>query len=147
MGLRSRLKSLLKGGGDKPAPARKAPSAPMPTKDSPPDDPGAELATLDAGCQEIKERVGAGEQIVMVDVRSERSVSVPNNVHIPLGELEARWKELEHVDEIVCFCDDGSVSIDAARLLREKGLFNATFLEGGLNEWIVIEGDTVEIGS
>jgi rhodanese-related sulfurtransferase len=96
------------------------------------------LSRIDCGAQELKERLGAGEEIVIVDVRSadERGDgSLPGAVHIPLPELEARWTELEGADEIVCYCTSGSDSVSAARLLRKKGLINATALEGGVAAW------------
>ncbi len=89
------------------------------------------LSRIDCGAQELKERLGAGEEIVIVDVRSadERGDgSLPGAVHIPLPELEG-------ADEIVCYCTSGSDSVSAARLLRKKGLINATALEGGVAAW------------
>ena len=56
-------------------------------------------------------------------------------MHIPLPELEARWTELEGADEIVCYCASGMRSVSAAKLLRQKGLINATSLEGGVGAW------------
>ena len=92
-------------------------------------DNAAGLATLDCGAQELKERVEAGESVLVVDVRPrERSAagSLPGARGLPLAELEARWQELAQADEIVCACDDGLQSGQAARLLRARGLINAT---------------------
>lgn len=99
--------------------------------------------TLECGAQELKERLEAGEEVVVVDVRplaEARQGSLPGARSIPLGELEARWRELEKVDEIVCVCPDGERSGEAARSLRRKGLINATRLEGGLTRWAAIGG-------
>ncbi|MCK6507557.1 rhodanese-like domain-containing protein [Myxococcota bacterium] len=117
-----------------PAP-RGTPAAPV--------DPAAELATLDCGAQELKERVEAGEHVVIVDVRvRERAAlgSLPGARCLPLAELEARWQELAQADEIVCACDDGEQSGRAALLLRDRGLINATRLEGGIRAWTAIGG-------
>lgn len=116
----------------------------------PPAAPPAALAreqavegTLECGAQELKERLEAGEEVVVVDVRplaEAQQGSLPGARSIPLGELEARWRELEKVDEIVCVCPDGERSGQAARSLRQKGLINATRLEGGLRRWTAIGG-------
>ncbi len=101
------------------------------------------LANIEAGAQEIKERVEAGEPVVLLDVREPEET-----VHgvilgarlIPLGQLAARWEELKDCDEIVCYCAHGMRSIAAAELLRSHGLFNATSLEGGVAAWQALGG-------
>jgi len=96
------------------------------------------LARLDCGAQELRERLEAGEEIVIVDVRNAPEIAggvLPGAVHIPLPELEARWTELEGADEIVCYCAVGQRSLTAAKLLRTKGLINATSLEDGVPGW------------
>lgn len=96
------------------------------------------LANLEAGAQEVYERVEAGEPVVLLDVREPEETRlgvIPGARCIPLRELEARWRELEKCNEIVCYCAHGQRSVAAARLLRAKGLFNATSLEGGVAAW------------
>ena len=107
------------------------------------------LANLDAGAQEVKERVDAGEPVVILDVREPRETAhgvIPGARVIPLGELEARWKELEDCNEIVCYCAHGQRSRTAATLLRKKGLFNATSLEGGVAAWQALGGALAPAG-
>ena len=101
------------------------------------------LATIACGAQELRERIGAGEPVTVVDVREAFEVltgTLPNALCIPLAELPARWRELENIDEVVCYCATGERSLDAARLLRENGIFNATSLEGGITAWIEVGG-------
>ncbi len=101
------------------------------------------LANLEAGVQEIKERVEAGEPVVMLDVREPHETThgvIAGARLIPLGQLEARWKELADCDEIVCYCAHGMRSLSAAEFLRKKGLFNATSLEGGVAAWQALGG-------
>jgi rhodanese-related sulfurtransferase len=101
------------------------------------------LATIACGAQELRERIGAGEPVTVVDVREPFEVltgALPNALCIPLAELPARWKELENIDEVVCYCATGERSLEAARLLRDNGLFNATSLEGGIAAWIEVGG-------
>lgn len=104
------------------------------------------LATIACGAQELRERIGAGEPVTVVDVREPfeaLSGTLPHALRIPLAELGSRWKELESIDEIVCYCADGARSLEAATLLRQNGLFNATSLEGGIAAWIDVGGAVV----
>ena len=96
------------------------------------------LAHLGAGAQEVWERIGAGEPVVLVDVREPEARvagTIPGARLLPLTEFEARWRELEACDEVVCVCADGVRSRAAAEFLRARGLFNATALEGGIAAW------------
>ena len=97
------------------------------------------LTRIEAGAQEVKERIEAGEPVVLLDVRASGDVAVgriPGARIIPLEQLEARWTELEHCDEVVCTCGRGDRALHAARLLRARGLFNATAMTGGIDAWI-----------
>jgi len=153
MGLIRRIvkRALGMDKGDAPrAPSRPAASGPAETAAGRTEALKESLATLDAGAQEIKERLDAGEQITIVDVRTSDEVGsgvIPGAVHIPLQELADRWKELADADEIVCYCARGGRSLQAAKLLREKGLINATSLEGGIGEWTAAGGELGVLGA
>ncbi len=108
------------------------------TRAEPPSANGDELATIDAGVQEVRERVEAGEPVTLLDVREAWECAagmLPQARHIPLSELGQRWRELADCDEIVCYCAAGVRSVAAAQLLRANGLFNATSLDGGFAAW------------
>lgn len=130
---------------------RGTPTAPShtvsPPKSPPPPAPATELATIECGAQELHERLQAGETVVIVDVREdferEQSGFLKDSVHIPLRELSTRWEELKDADEIVCYCASGGRSYNAAMLLRDNGLFNATSLEGGITAWKAISAPVV----
>ncbi len=112
------------------------------TVDSPVAD-GEALATLEAGAQEVKERIDAGEPVVLLDVREPHETAggiIPGARIIPLGQLQARWEELKDCNEVVCYCAIGARSYAAAGFLREKGLFNATSMDGGISAWMDLGG-------
>lgn len=112
------------------------------TVDSPVAD-GEALATLEAGAQEVKERIDAGEPVVLLDVREPHETAggiIPGAKIIPLGQLQARWEELKDCNEVVCYCAIGARSYAAAGFLREKGLFNATSMDGGISAWMDLGG-------
>ncbi len=124
-----------------PAPATPAPSAAV--------DGGAVLAaetlqTLGCDPQELRERLDAGESVVIVDLRAGTQGGIPGARHIPSAELATRWSELADADEIVLYDDSGATSEDAARLLRDRGLINATSLDGGLAAWRALGGRVVD---
>lgn len=134
-------------GGDVPKPPAQPRVTPEPAP--PAVAPAASLATIDCGAQELKERLEAGEQILVVDVRTAGEVAggvLPGAIHIPLSEIEERWEELKTADEIVCYCAAGMRSDTAATVLRQKGLINATSLVGGIGSWTGIGGRLVSLG-
>ena len=133
--------------GSAPAPSPVLPAAaagmsivPAPTE---PTADAEALATIEAGAQEVRERLEAGEPVTLLDVREPSETAagtIPGARLIPLGQLRERWRELESCDEIVCYCAMGGRSLAAAELLRANGLFNATSLEGGVAAWRAIGG-------
>lgn len=76
---------------------------------------------------------------ILLDVRTDaerQSGSIRGSLHIPLGSLRTRMKELEQYRsrEIICYCASGSRSASAALLLNKNG-FKAGNLRGGMGEW------------
>jgi len=101
---------------------------------------------MEAGAQEIYERVSAGEPVTLLDVRQPEETArgvITGAVVIPLPELSVRWEEVADRDEIVCYCASGVRSLQAATLLRDRGVFNATSLEGGVRAWRSVGGELV----
>ena len=142
----------------RPTPGASRPSAPAPSRpETPavrvtevaPGEPVADkeaLASIECGAQELKERLEAGETVVIVDVREPFETAqgiLPEARLIPLRQLYERWEELKDANEIVCYCAGGGRSLEAASFLRSKGLFNATSMEGGMFAWRSISGTVV----
>lgn len=96
-----------------------------------------EIAVIPPG--ELKRKLDAGEQVVLVDVREpyEWDISSIGGRRIPLGELSGRLHELaaEKDRGIVIYCRDGIRSAKAAHLLLQAGFRNVWNLEGGINAW------------
>jgi rhodanese-related sulfurtransferase len=57
------------------------------------------------------------------------------SVHIPIGEISARWRELAPDDVVVVVCQVGQRSGLVTEFLRTEGLA-AHNLEGGLEGWL-----------
>lgn len=98
----------------------------------------AKLAT-EVGPHEARELVETGTGVIL-DVRSAESRSksghVPNDLHIPRAELEARWKELPKGKTVVAYCTDLGCqsSLKATILLRKQGV-DARHMVGGFRFW------------
>jgi rhodanese-related sulfurtransferase len=127
-----------------------SPTSSAPPPASPPAAPAQaeELATISASVQEVKERIDCGEPVVLLDVRTADEVAqgvISGALHIPLQELGGRRSEVENCDEIVCYCAAGVRSLQAATLLRERGVFNATSLDGGVGAWTAVGGALVPL--
>lgn len=79
----------------------------------------------------------AGGEAVIVDVRELdewEAGHIPGALHIPLGELEARWAELQASGSVIAVCRSGSRSSTATRALRSVGI-DAANLSGGVKAW------------
>jgi rhodanese-related sulfurtransferase len=90
--------------------------------------------------QQLKERLDAGENIHLVDVREpyENAEFNIGGVLLPVGEIRNMqteaiddWKE----DEVVLYCRSGNRSGQAALILEQLGFQNAKNLTGGMLAW------------
>ena len=96
--------------------------------------------------EELRERLDAGEDLYLVDVRSKADYdaeTIEGAENLPIREalldgdldtVQRRLDELPDDREIVAFCDAGASSGETARMLSERGR-DAKALEGGLNNW------------
>lgn len=95
---------------------------------------------LDAA--ELKRRLDAGEDILILDVRPLDGYTgdlghIPGVTHIPLNELESRIHELDAYQEkpIVTICRTDRMSSTAAQLLAQKGFANVQVARQGMTDW------------
>lgn len=71
---------------------------------------------------------------LLLDVREDMEImafSIPNAIHIPLGQLRNRWKELDKNREIIVFCAIGVRAYNGARILMQNGFSNVKVYPGG----------------
>jgi len=86
----------------------------------------------------LREEVGAGKRIQLVDVREPfewEICHIPGSVLIPLATLPGRVAELDRSAPVVAICHTGVRSLDAARFLRSRGFVGARSLHGGVARW------------
>jgi rhodanese-related sulfurtransferase/TusA-related sulfurtransferase len=96
---------------------------------------------------ELEKRLGANENIVLLDVRESAEYAfnhIPNAISIPLGELEERIGELNKDNEIYLVCRTGNRSDLAAQKLSEKGFTNVINVVPGMSQWT---GKTIGINN
>jgi len=80
----------------------------------------------------------AKQPLCLLDVREdwERDIaSLPGTVHIPLGEIHARFRELDPAAQVVVMCKAGGRSQTAAQFLASQGFSQVANLSGGINGW------------
>ena len=88
--------------------------------------------------QELKARLDGRPAPLLLDVRQDWETQIcrlPNAVHIPIEELEARVDELNPEDQIVVYCHQGVRSAAVAEYLRSVGFRDVQNLSGGLDLW------------
>jgi rhodanese-related sulfurtransferase len=86
---------------------------------------------------EFVARRDRGESLTLLDVREEWELgvaSVPDVVHIPMGEVADRIGELDRGREVVVLCRSGRRSLQVANFLQQNG-FQAVNLAGGILAW------------
>ncbi|MBI5461456.1 MAG: VTT domain-containing protein [Gammaproteobacteria bacterium] len=91
---------------------------------------------------ELKRRLDAGEDLLVLDVRPLDGYTgdlghIAGVTHIPLNELEQRIHELDAYQEkpIVTICRTDRMSTTAAQMLAQKGFANVCVAKQGMTDW------------
>ena len=95
------------------------------------------MAVAEITPTEFVARRSRGESLTLLDVREEWELgvaSVPDVVHIPMGEVADRLGELDRNREVVVLCRSGRRSLQVANFLQQNG-FQAVNLAGGILAW------------
>ncbi len=61
--------------------------------------------------------------------------SLPNATHIPMGEITARFEELNRDQTVVCICHHGVRSLQVGLFLERNGFDDVINLTGGIDAW------------
>lgn len=95
------------------------------------------MAVPQIRAEELKQRLDAGENLFLLDVRDESEYEISNigGQLIPLPELSGRVNELDANRTIVAVCKMGSRSQKAAQMLHEAGFPKVWNLTGGIHAW------------
>lgn len=90
--------------------------------------------------EEVKQRLDAGEDINLVDVREpdERAAFNIGGLFIPLGKIQTmQTEEIDEMknEEVIFYCRSGNRSGQACLILETMGFTNVKNLVGGMNDW------------
>jgi rhodanese-related sulfurtransferase len=89
--------------------------------------------------EEFLTRRAAGRPMTLVDVREDwetQLAPVPATlVHIPMGQITTRLKELDPQGETVVICRSGGRSMQVAQFLAAQGFTSVYNLTGGILAW------------
>ena len=90
------------------------------------------------GAQELKRKLDAREDFLLLDVREQYEHDIahaPGSKLIPLSELPSRMSELDSAQPIILLCKNGARSAQALRTLREAGFAKLANVSGGIDAW------------
>ncbi len=89
--------------------------------------------------REFVDRRAAGEEMALLDVREDWEIAlapVPTDtVHIPMGEIPDRIRELNPNKPTVVICRSGGRSAQVADFLEHQGFGKVFNLAGGILAW------------
>ena len=87
---------------------------------------------------ELKNRLDAGEDIVLLDIRSEaelRQGILPDSEHLPMHLIPLQIQDLPKDKDVVLYCRSGARSYHACAFLAQQGVENVINLRGGILAW------------
>ena len=87
---------------------------------------------------ELKSRMDAGENITLLDIRSEAEVvqgKLPKSEHLPMHLIPLKMQDLPKDGDVVLYCRSGARSYHACAFLMQQGVQNVFNLRGGIIDW------------
>ncbi len=87
---------------------------------------------------QLKELLVSDNPPIILDVRETVELKIctlPNVMHIPLGNLVNEWDQLPKDCIIVTLCHHGYRSMQAALFLKSHGFHQVMNLTGGIHAW------------
>jgi adenylyltransferase/sulfurtransferase len=93
---------------------------------------------IEISVRELAERRSRGEDLYVVDVREGfelRLAEFPDAVHMPMGMVPERMRELPEDRTIVLACHKGTRSLRVLQFLKSKGFTRLRNLAGGIDAW------------
>jgi len=88
--------------------------------------------------EELRQRITAGEDLVLIDVREDDEVAlgmIPGALHIPMGEIPYRTDDITNEAEVIFICRSGARSQRVCEYLQQQGFTKTINLNGGMIEW------------
>lgn len=101
----------------------------------------ARLVVPEVTVDQVKQRLaGNGKQVHLIDVREKeeyREGHLPGAVSVPRGFLEMQIEEKvpDREAEVIAYCQGGTRSLIAAKILKDMGYANVVSMAGGFGAW------------
>lgn len=95
---------------------------------------------IEISCDELATRIGAGDDIYLLDVRlawENELARIDGGTLITLQTIPANVMEIPRDREVVVYCHHGGRSLQAAHFLRQQGI-GARSLRGGIDQWSIV---------
>ena len=87
---------------------------------------------------ELKSRLDAGEDIALIDIRSDAEVAqgiLPDADHVAMHLIPLRMHDLPKDRDVILYCRSGARSYHACNFLGQQGVDNVINLRGGIVSW------------
>lgn len=87
---------------------------------------------------ELKLRIDAGEDIALIDIRSDAEVAqgiLPRAEHLAMHMIPLKINDLPKDKDVVLYCRSGARSYHACNFLGQQGVDNVINLRGGIIAW------------
>lgn len=99
------------------------------------------MTAMEVSPLEVKQRLDAGEPVLLVDVREPAEFAIAKIGEaelIPMGSVPGQLQRLEAAADdaaIVVFCHHGVRSLQVVNWLRQQGVENCQSMAGGIDLW------------
>ena len=96
------------------------------------------MLVKEVDAQELKARIDAGEDIALIDIRSDAEVAqgvLPDSEHLAMHLIPLRMHDLPKDKDVVLYCRSGARSYHACNFLGQQGIGNVVNLRGGIIAW------------
>ena len=97
--------------------------------------------------QELKEKMDAGEDFQLIDVREDFEYETSNigGLLIPLGGILIETVKIEKDKPVIVMCRSGKRSAAAIMQLEAQGFTNLSNLQGGILAWAAEIDPTISV--
>ena len=96
------------------------------------------MLVKEVDAQELRARIDAGEDIALIDIRSDAEVAqgvLPDSEHLAMHLIPLRMHDLPKDKDVVLYCRSGARSYHACNFLGQQGIDNVINLRGGIIAW------------
>jgi rhodanese-related sulfurtransferase len=98
--------------------------------------------------EEVKQKLDAGEKLMLLDVREPweyETANIPGSTLIPMDQLPMRVQELDPDEHIVVLCHHGVRSATVTEWLRRQGFESVQSMRGGINLWSQLVDENIPV--